>query len=93
VSRSPRGDVPTLGQLRRQTCWVWLYCNACGRGAPTALAPPIIRWGAAASSDRLRRSARCASCGARGASLRLPSWTDTSTGMQPFPAERLAPAP
>jgi hypothetical protein len=38
---------------------------------------------------RLRRSARCAACGARGATLMLPSWGDTQVGFAAFPAERL----
>ena len=42
--------------------------------APVALAPLIIRWGEEASSDVLRRSARCARCGRNGASLTAPSW-------------------
>jgi hypothetical protein len=34
-----------------------------------ALAPLIIRWGGDASSDLLRRSARCTRCGNKGADL------------------------
>lgn len=85
--RAPPGPVPTIGQLRRQTCWLWVYCNACGRGTPTALAPLIIRWGPNASSDRLRRSARCTACGGRGAMLILPSYVDIQVGSAPFPVE------
>jgi hypothetical protein len=46
--RAPPGPIATLGQLRRTTCWKWLYCNAsaCQRGVPAALAPFIIRLGA-----------------------------------------------
>jgi hypothetical protein len=67
TAREKPGPISTLGQIRRQTCWPWLYCRACGRGAPVALAPFIIRWGAHASSDifatqwemrRLRRERR-----------------------------------
>jgi hypothetical protein len=38
-----------------------------------ALAPLIIRWGGDASSDILRRSARCTCCGSKGADLQHPS--------------------
>lgn len=87
--REPPPPVPTLGQLRRTACWLWLYCNGCGRGVPVALAPFIIRWGPDASSDMLRHSAHCTACGALGATLTLPSWGDTQTGFAPFPVERL----
>jgi hypothetical protein len=87
--RSPPPPVPTLAEIRRASCWVWLYCNGCGRGVPTALAPFIIRWGADVSSDRLRNSARCAKCGARGASLQAPSWGGLDVGIAPFPVDRL----
>lgn len=83
--------VPTLGQLRRSSCWVWIHCKACPHHAPAAFAPLIIRWGPDASSDRLRRLARCTACGARGATLQHPSHVDRVVGHQPFPAESLAP--
>jgi hypothetical protein len=38
-----------------------------------ALATLIIRWGGDASSDLLRRSARCTHCGNKGADLQHPS--------------------
>ena len=38
-----------------------------------ALAPLMVRWGPDASSDLLRRSARCTYCGAKGADLQHPS--------------------
>ena len=80
----------TLAELRQSTCWVWLYCDSCGRGAPAAVAPWIIRLGADASSDQVRRNARCAICRERGATLRLPSWGGLDVGIAPFPADRLA---
>jgi hypothetical protein len=89
TSREKPGPIPTLGSIRRQTCWLWLYCRACGRGAPVALAPFIIRWGANASSDVLRRSGRCGDCGGRGVTLMNPSWQDMQTGLSPFPIERM----
>jgi hypothetical protein len=84
------GPVPTLGQLRKTACWVWAYCKGrdCGRGVPVALAPFIIRWGAPASSDRLRQSFRCALCGGKGATLMLPSHVDSQVGIAGFPAKR-----
>jgi hypothetical protein len=78
----------TLGELRLCACWVWLYCDSCGRGAPAAVAPWIIRLGAGASSDQVRRNARCAICRERGATLRLPSWGGLEVGIAPFPANR-----
>jgi len=43
-----------------QICEAWLA--RCLRRTPTALATWIIQWGAEASSDLLRRSARCSRC-------------------------------
>jgi hypothetical protein len=66
-----------MGQLHeRAPHWCWLYCgNArCERAyspAAIALAPYVIRWGANASSNLLRRSARCSTCGHKGATLRV----------------------
>jgi hypothetical protein len=34
----------------------------------------VIRWGAGAPSDMLRRNPRCAACGHRGGTIRLPSF-------------------
>jgi hypothetical protein len=50
-----------------------------------ALAPLIIRYGPDTSSDRLRRSARCTACGAKGAKLQHPSWAGSQIGFAPFP--------
>jgi len=54
--------------------------------APVAFVPLMIRWGANASSDKLRRYARCTVCGHKGATLQHPGWVDTVVGFQPFPA-------
>ena len=89
TERAKPGPIPTLGQLREGTCWFWTYCNRCGRGAPAALAPYIIRWGADASSDLMRRSFRCSSCGGKGVTLIRPSWQDSHVGLSPFPVERM----
>ena len=86
--RLPPEPIPTLGELRRETCWLWLNCSRfeCRHSAPAALAPLIIRWGPQATSDRLRRSARCSVCGGRGATLQHPSWIGAGYGFQSFPA-------
>ena len=57
--------------------------------ARMAIVQLMIRWGAYASSDRLRQCARCSHCGCKGASLRRPSWTNAVTGWQPFSVERM----
>ena len=76
--------VPTLLQIQRSSCWVWLVCNGCGHFHPVTLAQFVIRWGADASSDRLRHSARCARCGTKGAVLQHPSWTGSITGFATY---------
>jgi hypothetical protein len=57
AKRQPPGPRPTLADLQRSHCWTWVYCEKCLHHAPMALVPLIIRWGAEASSDRLRESA------------------------------------
>jgi hypothetical protein len=47
-----------------------------------AIAPFVIRWGPDAPSDMLRRSARCSKCGAKGATLMLPSASDLQYELQ-----------
>lgn len=84
-------DVPTLGALlaeRHGAKWFWLHCIVCHR-TPVAvpLAPLVIRWGAHATSNMLRRNFRCAQCGARSTSITRPSWSDIATGVQLFPPE------
>jgi hypothetical protein len=83
TAREKPGPVPAIGQLRQQACWTWLYCGGCQRGAPSAFAPWIILFGVGASSDVIRRNARCAKCGHRGASLILPSHVNSQNA--PFP--------
>ena len=89
-SRAPDGPPATIGQIRRNSCWIWLYCNApgCHASRAVALAPLIIRFGPDASSDVLRRSARCSRCGGKGATLMHPSWSGSHKGFAPFPVER-----
>src|SRR5262245_44330480 len=55
VKRQPPGPRPTLTDLQRSHCWTWVYCEKCLHHAPMALVPLMSRWGADASSDRLRR--------------------------------------
>jgi hypothetical protein len=79
--------IPTLGQLAAQTSWVWVHCEArdCHHRSPLKLAEPIARYGEDMTSDVLRLKTRCSNCGTRGATLRLPSWVDSTTGHAPFP--------
>src|SRR5437763_11425034 len=64
-SRTPPGPVPTLGELQHGTPWIWAYCEGldtigrpCMHRTPLALAPFVIRWGAEASSDVMRKRLR-----------------------------------
>ena len=81
------GPVPTLADLHRTTCWLWLDCPACRHRRPAALVPFMIRWGIDASSDRLRRSVSCGKCGHKGAQTYLPSFVDAAVGFEPFPED------
>jgi hypothetical protein len=86
--REPPPPIPTLAELQRIHNWWWLVCHGCQRFQATALAPLVIRWGSDASSDKLRRNARCTACGHRGAALQHPSWAGAHIGFVPFPADR-----
>src|SRR5262245_14760642 len=88
--KSPIGPVPTLGQLRQDSCWLWVNCErwGCFHYAPMAIAPLIIWWGETASSDLLRQRARCSKCGKLGATLTVPSWVNGIVGIAPFPVEQ-----
>jgi hypothetical protein len=79
---------PTLEQLRRGTPWCWVVCEHCLHRRAVAFVPLIIRWGPDASSDMLRRSARCTKCGRKGAVLQHPSWAGMDLGWEPFPVSR-----
>jgi hypothetical protein len=76
ASRCPGGRAKAttakLAQLRKVTAGFEHIAKA-DRGVPLALAPFVIRWGETAPSDLLRRSFRCTVCGAKGATLMLPS--------------------
>lgn len=88
--REPPPPIPTLADLRRHTSWTWVNCTniKCMHYAPVAYAPLIIRWGPDASSDVLRRSARCTRCGRKGATLLHPSHKDLMRDWAPFPTDR-----
>jgi hypothetical protein len=89
----PPGPLPTIGELQRDAPhWCWIYCgNAfCARiYRPTAitLAPYVIRWGAEASSNMLRRCARCTVCGHKGATLSHQGDDPEHDNYAAFPAE------
>lgn len=86
--RSAPGPVPTLAQLARHTNWVRALCTAqCAHDAAIPLAPIIARFGAEASSDRLRNALRCTACGKRGGRIMLPSWHDMQVGVTAMPVE------
>jgi hypothetical protein len=65
-----------------------VVCEGCLHRTPVAFVPLIIRWGPDASSDMLRRSARCTKCGRKGAALQHPSWARMDIGFEPFPVLR-----
>ena len=81
--------VPTLAELREHSAWFWVYCEKCPHHAPVAFVPLMIRWGADASSDKLRQCARCTECGHKGATLQHPSWLGANEGFAPFPTDRM----
>ena len=87
MRREPLPAPPTLAQLRKHQCWLWVNCprRECLHRSPMALAPAIIRWGPDASSDVLRQRARCSKCGGKGATLQMPGWVGGDTGVAPFP--------
>lgn len=79
----------TLGELQRNGAggFVHAYCNrpTCGASRPLAIAPYVIRWGADASSDLLRKNLVCERCKHKGASLYHPSWK--TRGWESFPVK------
>jgi len=85
MPRMATTPVATLADLRGVTPWLWVICERCLHRAPTALAPWIIRWGADASSDMLRRSARCTECGGKGATIQIPGWGGLQTPVRGWP--------
>jgi hypothetical protein len=49
-----------------------------------AFAAPVILWGADVPSDKLRQCARCTGGGAKGATLKHPTWGGNTIGFMPF---------
>lgn len=92
----PPGPIPTIGQLAAHVDWTWLDCNGCGHRTAIRYAPLIERYGADASSDVIRRNARCKACGHKGARLFHPSWNGGKKGgvkgWAPFPVDEPASA-
>src|SRR5262249_29385986 len=82
---APKSATTTLADLRRCTPWLWVYCERCQHRSPAAIVPLMIRWGAEASSDMLRRSARCTRCGRKGATIQLPGWGGLQTPVPEWP--------
>jgi hypothetical protein len=75
----------TFAEMRESVHWTWVYCARCNHGTPMTLAQFIIRWGPDASSDLLRKNARCSTCGHKGATLSHPGWGGKDVGFLPFP--------
>lgn len=92
MRREPLPTPPTLGQIRQNYPWGWLYCPrwTCLHRAPMALAPAIIRWGPGTSSDVLRQRTRCSKCGYRGdVTVQTPSWDGPHIRFARFPVAYL----
>jgi Pentapeptide repeats (8 copies) len=65
-------------------------CAACYRSAWAHLSMEFdLRWDPGASSDKLRRCARCTVCGHKGATLQHPSWVEGGIGWQPFSVDQM----
>lgn len=74
----------SIGQTRRSYYWVYVYCGRCQRCAIFPLVPLIVRWGPDASLDRLRRAARCMTCGHKGATLSFSNSARPDAPWQPM---------
>lgn len=84
------GPIPTLRDMRRTASWLWLDCRnqRCRHRRPVLIVHLMIALGVDASSARVRESAQCPHCGARGADTYMPSHADSLTGSAPFPGYR-----
>jgi hypothetical protein len=95
--QGPGTPIITLGELRREHPWMWLFCRnpACGKAVPVAIVPFIIRWVPDEPVETLKRSVRCERCGHTGATLSGPSWVGDTIGFAPWSAPRApyVPAP
>lgn len=79
--------ITTIGQLARaEPGWVRLYCDTpdCGHNTAVRLAPLVERWGPDAPREWMLTRFRCAKCGRRNTSIRMPSMLG-SHGPEPFP--------
>lgn len=83
TEKAEPGPVPTIGELAAYVDWTWLVCDDCRRMTAVRFGPLIDHYGASASSDVIRRAARCTGCGHKGAGLQHPSWS--GTGWPTFP--------
>jgi len=91
MKRTADTPIATLTDLRRVTPWLWVYCERCQHRSPAAIVPLMIRWGADASSDMLRQSARCTQCGGRGATIQLPGWGGQQMPVPEWPESHSPP--
>jgi hypothetical protein len=85
MKRAADTPIATLADLRRVTPWLWVYCERCQHRSQAAIVPLMIRWGADASSNMLRQSARCTQCGRKGATIQLPGWGGLQTPVLEWP--------
>ena len=85
TEKADPGPVPTIGELAAYIDWFWVICSTCRHQTAVKFAPLIERFGADASSDVIRQSARCTACGHKGATLQHPSWAGERGGWEPFP--------
>ena len=91
--REPPPPIATIGEIAREVDWVWVYCEArlraganCGHRSALKLADVIAVFGADASTDAIRRKARCSVCGSKGQSaINLPSYVSVTGGWQRYP--------
>jgi hypothetical protein len=72
--------VATIGEIAAEVDWVWVFCEArlptgasCGHRSAVKLADAIAIFGADASTDAIRRKARCSVCGGKGQSAIKPA--------------------
>lgn len=83
-------SVPTIVDLLRDAGWVILNCGnefGCGRRIATQFPTFIAKYGADASSDIVRVTAKCSVCGHQGATTTAPSWAGQDKGWAAFPGE------
>jgi hypothetical protein len=85
--------VATIGEIAAEVDWIWVYCEvrlptgaSCCHRSAVKLADAIAIFGADASTDAIRRKARCSVCGGKGQSaINLPSFISVTAGWQKYP--------